>query len=204
MSEPAERLLNVDEFLAWAEGREGKFELHDGRIVAKFGQDEDKILAMSPERVRHAGGKTRTAVALSLAIRSAKLACGVYVDGVSVRADNDRAFVPDVLVACPPPPPDVVEIDNPLIVVEVLSPSTAETDQSLKLESYLSLPSLAHYLILDPVRRVVIHHARQDGDRAATRILHAGPLRLDPPGLEIEVEDLFEPEGVAGAGMVEV
>ncbi len=187
MSEPAQRLMDVDDFLTWASAREGKFELHEGRPVA-----------MSPERVRHAGTKTECAFALREAIRRVNLPCRAYVDGIMIRARRDRAFVPDVLVACPPPPPDVVEIDNPLIVVEVLSPSTAEADQSLKLEAYLALPSLAHYLILDPVRRVVIHHARQDGDRAATRILRAGPLRLDPPGLEMRVEDLFEPEGVAG------
>ena len=186
MSEPAQRLLDVDAFLEWASAREGKFELHDGHPVA-----------MSPERVRHAGTKGETYSALQAALRRANLPCRAYVDGVTIRAGRDRAFVPDVLVVCPPPPPDAVEIDNPLIVIEVLSPSTAETDQSLKLESYLALPSLAHYLILDPVRRVVVHHARQDGERAATRILHAGPLRLDPPGLEVNVEDLFEPEGAA-------
>ena len=186
MSRPAEGLLTVDEFLDWASAREGKFELHDGRPVAT-----------SPERVRHAGTKTRTAVAITLAIARAGLPCGAYVDGITVRARRDRAFVPDVLVACPAPPLDVVEIHNPLIVVEVLSPSTEEADHSLKLEAYLALPSLAHYLILDPIRRVVIHHARQDGDHAATRILHAGALRLDPPGLEVAVQDLFEPEAAA-------
>jgi Uma2 family endonuclease len=183
MSEPAERLMTVDAFLDWAWGREGKFELHDGRPVA-----------MSPERVRHAGTKTETGAALRDAIRRANLPCRAYVDGITIRVRRDRAFVPDVLVVCPAPPPDVVDIDNPLIVVEVLSPSTEEADHSLKLEGYLTLPSLAHYLILDPVRRVVIHHARRDGERADTRILHAGLLRLDPPGLELKVEDLFEPE----------
>jgi Uma2 family endonuclease len=192
-----ERLLDVDEFLTWAEGKDGKFELHDGRIVAKFGANEGQANAMSPERVRHAGGKTRTAVALSLAIDRAKLACRVYVDGIAVRARNDRAFVPDVLVVCPAPPPDVVEIDNPRIVVEVLSPSTEEADHSLKLEAYLALPSLAHYLILDPVRRVAIHHARKEAGLAATQILRTGLLRLDPPGLDLNVEDLFEPENPA-------
>ena len=184
MSEPAERLMTVDDFLEWAWGREGKFELHDGRPVA-----------MSPERVRHAGTKSETYAALREATKRAKLPCRAYVDGITVRVRRDRAFVPDVLVVCPAPPPDVVDIDNPLIVVEVLSPSTEEADHSLKLEGYLSLPSLAHYLILDPIRRVVIHHAREDGERAATRIYHAGALRLDPPGLELDVEALFEPEG---------
>ena len=149
---------------------------------------------MSPERVRHSGTKTRTAIALTAALDRAALACGAYVDGIAVRVRKDRAFVPDVLVVCPPPPLDAVTIDNPIIVVEVLSPASEVTDQSLKLDGYLSLPTLAHYLILDPDHRVVIHHARENGARALTRIYHSGPFRLDPPGLELAVEDLFEPE----------
>jgi Uma2 family endonuclease len=175
--------MSVDDFLEWASAREGKFELLDGQPVA-----------MSPERVRHTGAKTETYAALRGAIRRAGLPCRAYVGGITVRIGHDSAFMADVLVACPPPPPDAVDIDNPLIVVEVLSPSTSGIDQSVKLEAYLSLPSLAHYLVLDPVRRVVIHYARQDGERAATRMAHAAPLRLDPPGLEINVENLFEPE----------
>ena len=107
-----------------------------------------------------------------------------------MRVHDDRAFVPDALVVCPPPPPDVVEIDNPLIVVEVLSPSTAALDHGVKLEGYFSLPSVAHYLILDPDRRVVIHHKRSQGF-IETRILRDGALRLQPPGLELQVEALF-------------
>ena len=183
MSEPGGRLMTVEEFLDWASAREGKHELHDGRPVA-----------LSPERVAHAGTKTEAAFALREAIRRAGLPCRAYVGGITVRIRRNRAFVPDALVVCPPPPRGVVEIDNPLIVVEVVSPSTSRIDHSYKLESYLSLPSLAHYLILDPENRVVIHHARIDGAQAATRILHAGPLRLDPPGIEVEVEALFEPE----------
>ncbi len=123
---------------------------------------------MSPERVRRTGTTSKTYAALRAAIARAGLPCRAHVDGITVRIRKDRAFVPDAFVACPAPPPDSGAIDNPLIVVEVLSPSLRKTDHSLKLEGYLSLPSLVHYLILDPVRRVVIHHAREDGARAAT------------------------------------
>ena len=61
----------------------------------------------------------------------------------------------------------------------------------IKLEGYFSLASLAHYLILDPDRRVVIHHARGREGVIETRILREGRLRLDPPGLEVAVAELF-------------
>jgi Uma2 family endonuclease len=92
MSEPAEKLYDVDAFLQWAAAREGKFELHDGRIVA-----------MSPERVRHAGAKGETFATLRDVMRRASLPCRAYLDGIAVRAHRASAFVPDVLVACPTP-----------------------------------------------------------------------------------------------------
>jgi hypothetical protein len=58
---------------------------------------------------------------------------------------------------------------------------------------YFSLPSLAHYLILDPERRVAIHHKRGQGDIIEIRILSEGVIRLDPPGIEAPVAEMFAP-----------
>ena len=80
-----------------------------------------------------------------------------------------------------------------MIVVEVVSPSTAAIDRGLKFEGYFSLPSVEHYLILDPERRVVIHHKRGQGDIIETRILSEGMVRLDPPGIEAPVAEMFPP-----------
>ena len=93
--------------------------------------------------------------------------------------------------AVPSGPIDAIEIDNPVIVVEVLSPSTAAIDHGRKLSGYFSLPSVEHYLILDPERRVVIHHKRGQGDAIETRVLTDGVVRLDPPGFEVAVEAMF-------------
>jgi Uma2 family endonuclease len=180
MSAIAEKWLDVDEFLSWADGREGKWELHDGVPVA-----------MAPERLRHTASKSDAMFALRTAIDRVGAPCRAYAEGITIRVRENRAFVPDAVVVCPSAPPDKIEISNPLIVVEVLSPSTLAFDHGVKLEGYFSLPSLAHYLILDPDRRVVIHHARGRDDIIETRILHDGSLRLDPPGLEVAVAALF-------------
>jgi Uma2 family endonuclease len=82
---------------------------------------------------------------------------------------------------------------DPVIVVEALSPSTAAIDHGRKLSGYFSIPSVQHYLILDPDRRVVIHHKRGQGDAIETRVLTGGDARLDPPGFEVSVEALFPP-----------
>lgn len=173
--------MTVDEFLLWAEGREGRWELHDGAPVA-----------MAPERSLHAETKAEAYVALREAIRFKRLPCRVYPDGMAIRVDTRTTYEPDASVLCGPrPPANALEITDPIVVVEVLSPSTAGIDHGRKLSGYFSLPSVQHYLILDPDRRVVIHHKRGGGDAIETRVLSEGAVKLDPPGFEVAVEAVF-------------
>ena len=78
-----------------------------------------------------------------------------------------------------------------MIVVEVLSPSSAHADLGAKLAGYFKVPSLAPYLVLDPERRMVIHHARGEAGLIATRIVTEGAIDLTPPGLTVAVAELF-------------
>jgi Uma2 family endonuclease len=173
--------MDVDAFLAWAEGREGRWELRDGRPVL-----------MSPERAAHALVKLAAQIALREGVRRAGLPCRVFPDGMTVRMNARVAFEPDALVVCPPPTDlTSMEIPNPLIVVEVLSPSTAADDHGVKFDGYFSLSSVLHYLILDPDRRVMIHHRRAHADAIETRVLREGKVVLDPPGFEAPVAEFF-------------
>ena len=180
MSNTVHNSLDADAFLAWAEARQGRWELRDGAAVS-----------MAPERAAHSLTKFAAQKALDAAIARAGLPCRMLPDGMTVRITPNNAFVPDALVVCPPPPRDAVEVPNPVIVVEVLSPSTAAFDHGAKLDGYFSVASIAHYLIIDPDRRVLIHHKRAAAGAIETRILREGPLRLDPPGMEVEVGAMF-------------
>ena len=82
---------------------------------------------------------------------------------------------------------------NPVIVVEVSSPSTRKIDTTLKLAGYFRLASVEHYLIVDPNGPPVIHHQRQADDPILTRLIGDGTVRLDPPGIEIALADVFAP-----------
>ena len=59
------RHMTVDEFLLWAEGREGRWELHDGAPVQLRGGGP---FMMAPERAAHVRTKFRAATALQAAI----------------------------------------------------------------------------------------------------------------------------------------
>ena len=132
--------MTVDEFLAWGEGRDGRWELQDGELIA-----------MAPERLAHLETKAVALIALTSAIRRAGLPCNAVPDGATVRIAARTAFEPDVLVYCGSRlPPETIEIPEPMMVVEVVSKGTAARDHGVKLAGYFSLPSLVHYLILDP------------------------------------------------------
>jgi Uma2 family endonuclease len=90
-----------------------------------------------------------------------------------------------------PLPGDTVKLSDPMIVVEVLSPSTRARDSGAKLEDYFRLPSVRHYLIIKTHSRSVIHHRQGDDGGIVTRILRDGSLLLDPPGITVAVESFF-------------
>lgn len=173
--------MSVDEYLAWSEANPGRYELVQGEVYA-----------MTPERVLHAEVKAAAYVALRRSIRAAAVPCRAMPDGMTVRVDTRTAYEPDALVYCGPRrDSNSVEIPNPVIVVEVSSPSTRRTDTSEKLTGYFRVPGIQHYLMIDPDRRVVIHHHRT-GNAIETTFVQDGTLVLDPPGLELPVASLFE------------
>jgi Uma2 family endonuclease len=156
---------------------------------------EGAAVRISPETIRHVETKGEVCLALMTAVTRARASCEVLPSGAGVRIAKETVFAPDALVYCGARlPPDATEVPNPVVIVEVLSPNTAARDHGVKLTGYFSLPSVAHYLILDPERRVLIHHKRGQGDIIETRILTEGLVRLDPPGLEAPVAEMFAPE----------
>jgi Uma2 family endonuclease len=96
-------------------------------------------------------------------------------------------------------------VDDPVIIVEVLSPWSEKDDTGRKFVLYLKIPSLRHYLVIDQERRTVVHHERRDdlGGAFLTTIVPPDPLRLDPPGIEISLAALYDGVPFADAGQPE-
>ena len=91
--------------------------------------------------------------------------CRPFTNNRIVRTPSDSAYYPDVMVACGKAPHRLFET-SPVLIVEVLSPSTADTDRREKATAYASTNSLEVLLLVDPdVRR--IEAARIVGGRVA-------------------------------------
>jgi Uma2 family endonuclease len=181
MSTLAQRKMTVDEFLAWAAGREGRWELYNGVPYA-----------MPSERVGHVEVKGAVYLALLRAVRKAAAPCHVLTDGAGVRISEHVMHNPDAIVYCGPRlPDDALEVPKPVVLVEVLSPSTRRFDETVKKDGYFSLPSVHHYLIVDPEGPPIIHHSRQPEGTILRSEVHQASLALSPPGIEVGVAELL-------------
>jgi Uma2 family endonuclease len=172
--------LTREEFRLWAEAQSQRYERIAGEPVA-----------MSPERAVHARLKARVWQALDRAIREAGVDCEALPDGITVEVDDETDYEPDAVVNCGPRlDPDATAAANPLIVVEVLSPSTQSIDSSDKLGDYFRVASIQHYLIVRARRREIIHHWRA-GPNIVSRAINIGSIRMDPPGITIDVAEVY-------------
>jgi len=117
--EPVQRMTRA-EYQAWS-GQQpaGRFERVDGVVVA-----------MAPERVEHNDRKMLAWLALRRWVRDAGLPCHVNGDGMTIEI-GDSDYEPDAILYCGERLPlGSTSVPNPLVIVEVLAPSTSTTDRA--------------------------------------------------------------------------
>jgi Uma2 family endonuclease len=182
MAEPAIRGMTVDEFLCWDDGTDTRYELVGGHAFA-----------MAPPAARH----SLLAMALGGEIRSAlrpRPPCRVYSEAGIVLPDrDDTCYVADLAVSCEQLRADDRLIKDPILIVEVLSPSTAVFDRQSKVADYRRIPSVQEILLIDS-QTVFAEILRRDGDRWITEIVQgpAASLSLASLPLSIPMAELYE------------
>lgn len=120
----------------------------------------------------------------------------VCVNDLRVRIPVGPYYYPDAVVAPSPPQMEDAEQDtllNPLVVVEVLSPSTEAIDRREKLDSYRLIPSLTDYLIVFQDQKRVEHYSRVSAGewRLVSRDSADDVVTLTSLGVELKLGDLY-------------
>ncbi len=174
--------LTIPQFFAWwdDQSESDRYELVDG-----------KVRAMVRDRIRHNEAKARAFLALRDAIGTAGVDCQAYMDGIGVSSDSRNFRLPDAAVNCGPVDPEASILPNPVIVVEVVSPTSEQRDVHEKLYDYFSISSIQHYLIVYPERGYVVHHARGAKASVEMTFVRSGEIELTPPGIRLSVGDLL-------------
>ncbi|SHJ16173.1 Endonuclease, Uma2 family (restriction endonuclease fold) [Hymenobacter daecheongensis DSM 21074] len=131
------RLYTVEEYQALEEASEQRHEYFEG-----------EVFAMSGASATHHTIRQNCVISLRTSLRGR--GCKVYDEGMQLAVAEGRYYTyPDVMVTCHPE--DVNEeriMRHPVLIIEILSPSTADHDRSWKFNQYKQLPSLQHYVLV--------------------------------------------------------
>jgi Uma2 family endonuclease len=171
MSELPVKRMTVAEFLRWEDGTDTRYELLGGSPVA-----------MAPPAIAHGILALRLGARIDAALRSRPPCFGQSEAGI-VRPDrDDTCYVADLAVSCSPPERGQQLLQDPLLIVEILSPGTAMYDRQTKVADYRHSASIFAEVL------------RREGDRWITEIVR-GPeamLSLASIGLTAAMSDLYE------------
>jgi len=191
MALPAVTLVTPEQYLAKERQSETKHELVNGQVFSMAGASFAHVQLVS-NLIRHLGNLLGNS------------SCRPLSSDLRVKVPETTMYTyPDVTIVCGEPQFDDDLKDtlvNPLVIIEVLSPSTASYDRGGKFAHYRKIESLQAYILIDQDWVGVEHYARQEGQWGFTtrekldEVLHIPALSVDLPLREI-YERLTVPEG---------
>ena len=170
-SRPTARPWTADALLAWERTQDERYEYVDGMSRARTGGTIDHRQIISNLhaglRARLAGGGHR-----------------VFVDTPKVDAGTAVTY-PDLVVTFVPQRPTADVIDQPVMIVDVLSKATAAFDRGAKLKAYVQIDSLRHYVIVSQLERLVEVYSRPQTNgkwtfESLTAGARDGPMSPEP------------------------
>jgi Uma2 family endonuclease len=183
------------DFLAWEEQQPERYERVGG-----------VIRMMTGGTVAHNRITRNCARALERRLQGSD--CEVFTSDIKVVSPEGDVMYPDAVVACGDIPGEATEIHAPILVVEVLSQSTAARDHG-KRWAYQQIPTLKHYMLIDQ-QQPVVEVASRDHDSSWRSVIHRGlDARMELTALVVEIEldevfarVMFAPASPAPAGGV--
>lgn len=119
--------------------------------------------------------------------------CEVFTSDIKVVSPNEDVMYPDAVVVCGAIADKATRIETPVVVVEVLSESTAERDHGRKRWAYQTIPSLRHYLLIDQDQAAAEVASRAD-DGSWRSVVHRGlddRVQLQALDIEIGLDEIF-------------
>ena len=175
--------MTVEEFLAWDDGTDTRYELVGG-----------EVFAMAPPSRTHG----RLVMNMGGEIRSRlRPPCAVDVEaGIRLQSKNDTYYQADLAVSCQPLAPDQRMVPEPMIIVEVLSASTEAYDRGTKLPHYRAIPSVKEIvLVASSAIAAEVWRRTPDGWAVSELTDPKAIVKLDSAGIELPLSSIYE--GVA-------
>ena len=176
MASNAPRRVTLDEFLAFEGEADRRYQLVRGVITA-----------MAPAQIVH--GRLVARLARRIGNQLTPPCEPITEAGVKPGHRDDSYWQADLVVVCTPLAQGQIYLTDPVLVVEVLSPSTESIDRSLKLRDYFAMSSVLDVLLVS-TKAVRVEHWQRDGD--LWQIFGPGDtLKIEGLGISIALDDLY-------------
>jgi Uma2 family endonuclease len=178
--------MTSEEYFAWELNQDIRYEYING-----------EVFAMTGGTIPHNDLALNLYTALRPYLRSR--GCRVNVSDVKVQVSpNSVYFYPDLIVSCHPNDLNARKfIQNPTLIVEVLSPSTSNKDREEKFRYYLTMPSLQEYILIDSEKIYVERYCRGEGRMWLYYPYTTGDIiTLSSIEFELPIELLYENVGL--------
>lgn len=147
--------ISVEDYLAGEEISPVRYEYVHGEVYAMAGTSDNH---------------NRIVINLTTALsnRLQNSPCEPFSGDIKVRVSPNVYYYPDVLVSCEQNPENAYFRNQPILIVEVISPSTQEIDRREKLLFYQQMPSVQEYVVIEQRKMLVEIHRRQPDGRWIT------------------------------------
>ena len=182
-STAAQTYLTPEAYLAWERKSDTKHEYLRGAIIAMSGASyQHTLITMN--------------ISGELYIQLKGTACTVHTNDMRVRTSPETSyFYPDVVVVCDKPRFEDNAFDtllNPIVLVEVLSPSTEAYDRGEKFKHYQQLTSLREYILVSQDEVRVEHYRQQETQWKPTEFRSLeNVLSLASIDCELSLSDIY-------------
>jgi Uma2 family endonuclease len=182
MAEPAIRPMAIDEFLHWEDGTDTRYELIGGFPMA-----------MAPPARAHGMLCARLGGAIDAALRSRRPCSAQSEAGIARPGRNDTCYIADIAVTCRPYQRGDQLVEDPILVVEVLSPGTERHDRRIKVPAYREIESVNEILLIDS-EGAYAEVLRREGSVWFSQIVRGrdAELRLASVELRLPMAELYE------------
>jgi len=171
--------MSLAEFLEWEERQELRYEF-----------DGVEPVAMTGGSAAHADIQANLATAFRNRMRGKP--CKFYGSDLKIQVADNSIRYPDGMVVCTPVAPNATAVRDPVVIFEVLSPSTAAKDRIVKAREYQATPSVKRYVMLEQDRIGATVHVRAEDGWSVLVLKDDDTLVMPEIGLEIPVAEFYE------------
>lgn len=106
-----------------------------------------EVYAMADASDKHYRISMNLATKLDAHLENEK--CEAFMVDMKLRANEDTFYYPDVFVSCDQSPKSSFYREEPILNIEVVSPSTRQTDRCEKLRAYQQIPTVQEYVFVE-------------------------------------------------------